>query len=84
VINRDNAVGLILLLFCAVVAGVLLYGIATGTRFHWTGPAWAGPLLFVIFLGASLWGLTTRPGRRWRWPWERNRDGQNGTPGSDR
>ena len=71
-IDRDNAIGVILLLFCALVAGVLLYGIATGTRFHWTGPAWIGPVLFVLFLGASLWMFVSKPGRRW--PWERDRD----------
>lgn len=78
-IDRDNAVGLILLLFCAIVAGVLLYGIATGTRFTWTGPAWAGPVLFFIFLGASLWMFAAKPGRRW--PWERDRDQGNDDSG---
>jgi hypothetical protein len=79
--DRDNAIGLILLAFCAVVAGVLLYGIATGTRFRWEGPAWVGPVLFVVFAGASIWGFVSRPGRSWRWPWERNRDQEEGNGG---
>jgi hypothetical protein len=71
VLNRQNAIGLLLLLICAVVAGVLLYGIATGTQFRFTGPSWVGPVLLIVFLGASLWSFAARPGRRW--PWDRNR-----------
>jgi hypothetical protein len=72
VINRDNAIGIVLLLFCAIFAGILVYGIATGTRFYWTGPAWVPPVLFALFLGASLWMFVSKPGRRW--PWERDGD----------
>ena len=32
--NRENAIGLVLLLLCAVVALVLLFSITTGTRFR--------------------------------------------------
>lgn len=81
-INRDNAIGLLLLLICALVAGVLLYGIATGTRFHWTGPAWAGPVLFALFLGASFWMFATKPGRRW--PWQRDRNESENDQSPDR
>jgi hypothetical protein len=73
--NRENAIGLILLLFCAAVAVILLYGIATGTRLHWEGPAWAGPALLIVFLGASIWSYASRPGRRW--PWQRQEDRQD-------
>jgi hypothetical protein len=70
VLNRENAIGLILLLMCAAVALVLLYSIATGTRFQFTGPSWLGTALVILFIGASLFGFVTRPGRRW--PWQRN------------
>jgi hypothetical protein len=82
VINRDNAIGLILLLICAIAAGILFNGIATGTRFYWTGPAWAGPVFFVLFLGASLWMFATKPGRRW--PWQRNGDQEGSDRGPER
>lgn len=83
--ERENLVGVVLLGLCAVVGGVLVYSIATGTRFRFTGPGWLGVLLFVVFLGASLYGLFSS-GRRWpdplagrlrrRWPWSRrDRDG---------
>ncbi len=40
--DRENAVGFLLLEFCAVVAGVLIYSIQTGTQFRFTGPSWLG------------------------------------------
>ncbi len=40
--DRENAVGFLLLGFCAVVAGVLIYSIQTGTQFRFTGPSWLG------------------------------------------
>lgn len=70
--NWENAIGLLLLLFCAAVAVVLLYSIATGTRFRFDGPSWVGTALAIIFIAATAWGFLFRPGRRW--PWERWRD----------
>ena len=75
--NRENAIGLILLVLCAAVAVVLLYSIATGTRFRFTGPSWLSTALIVLFIGASLFGWFSRPGRRW--PWQR--DKQDRDPG---
>ena len=69
-LNRENAIGLILLLMCAAVAVVLLYSIATGTRFQYTGPSWLATALVILFIGASIYGFVSRPGRRW--PWQRN------------
>lgn len=68
--DRENAIGVVLLLLCAVVAGVLLYSIGTGTRFRFTGPGWVGTALMVLFIGATIAGFFMRPGRR-RWPWQR-------------
>ena len=69
-LNRENVIGLILLLMCAAAAAALLYSIATGTRFVYTGPAWLATALVVFFIGASIYGFVSRPGRRW--PWQRN------------
>ena len=81
--DRENVIGLLLLALCAAAAGVLLFGIGTGTRWEYTGPGWLSALLAVLFFGAILYGFFTRPGRRWpdpqtgrrwRWPWSRSRD----------
>lgn len=68
--DRENAIGVILLLFCAAVAAVLLYSIGTGTRFRFTGPSWVGTALMILFIGAVVAGFFMRPGTR-RWPWDR-------------
>jgi fatty acid desaturase len=68
--NRENAIGIVLLVLCGAVAVALLYSTATGTRFRLDGPAWLGPALAILFTGAAIWGFFTRPGRRWPW----NRD----------
>ncbi len=73
-LNRENAIGLILLLLCAVVALVLLFSIATGTRFRFEGPSWLGTALVILFIGGTIYGFLLRPGRRW--PWQRNQDQQ--------
>lgn len=78
--DRENLVGLLLLGLCAAGAGVLLFGIATGTRWEYTGPGWLSIVLGVVFVGALIYGFVTRPGGRWpdprtgrqrRWPWSR-------------
>ncbi|MFN8590168.1 MAG: hypothetical protein U0031_01820 [Thermomicrobiales bacterium] len=68
--DGGNAIGYVLLALCAIVAAVLIYSIVTGTRFVFTGPAWVGTALFLLFIGASLYLFLTRPGRRW--PWQRD------------
>lgn len=81
--DRDDLIGLLLLGLCVAVGGVLVYGIATGTRFRFDGPGWLGWVLLILFLGAGLYGLLTAAGRRWPdprtgregwrrwWPWSR-------------
>ena len=61
VFNRENAIGLVLLLLCGVVALVLLYSIATGTRFRFDGPSWVGTALVILFIvGTTGHGLGGR------------------------
>jgi hypothetical protein len=74
VFNRENAIGFVLLLICAGGALVLMYSIATGTRFQYTGPAWLGTALVIAFVGASIYLFLTRPGRRWSWRRDEPRD----------
>lgn len=71
-LDRENLPGVILLALCTVVAGVLIYSIVTGTRFVWNGPSWMPMVLMVLFMGATAWGFIRQPGRRWRWPWDRD------------
>lgn len=62
--DRENAVGFLLLGLCAVVGGVLLYSIATGTRLRYTGPAWLAYLIGAAFIGALIYGfVSSRRGR---------------------
>ena len=70
--GRENAIGVVLLLLCAIVAGALIYSIGAGTRFHWTGPPWVGPVLAFLFLAAGIYSLANQ--FRGRFPWDRNRD----------
>ena len=72
--NRENAIGLILLLLCGVVALVLLLSIATGTRFRFAGPSWLGTALAILFFAGIIYGFLIRPGRRWSWPWRKDTD----------
>lgn len=72
--SRENAIGIVLLIFCAAVAVVLLSGIVTGTRYRFEGPAWVGPALAILFIGATIWSFVSQPGRRWPWDKNKNRD----------
>ena len=81
--ERGDVIGLLLLGLCVVVGGALVYEIVTGNRFRFTGPDWLGWALAILFFGGVLYGVVTS-GRRWphplagrrrRWPWSRNRNG---------
>lgn len=80
--ERENLIGFLLLALCAAVAGLLVYSLATGTSFDYTGPAWLGKAIAVVFVGIVLYGLATSR-RRWPhpltghrgWrPWHRRKD----------
>ena len=74
VFNRENAIGLVLLLLSGAVAMVLLFSIATGTRFRFAGPSWVGTALVILFFAGTIYGFLMRPGRRWSWPWSKGTD----------
>ncbi len=73
-LNRENAIGLVLLLLCGVVALVLIVSIVTGTRFRFEGPSWVGTVLVILFFAGTIYGFLIRPGRRWSWPWSKDKD----------
>ncbi|MDQ3778931.1 MAG: hypothetical protein M3354_00070 [Chloroflexota bacterium] len=84
--DRDSLIGLLLLGLCLAVGGALVYSIATGTRFQFTGPGWLGVGLMVFFFGAILYGVFSSGRRwpdpltgrgRWRWPWSRKQEGDD-------
>lgn len=58
--DRENAVGFLLLGVCVAVGGVMVFAIATGTTFTYTGPAWLGWVLFAVFVGAIGYGIFSR------------------------
>jgi protein-S-isoprenylcysteine O-methyltransferase Ste14 len=81
VFSRENAIGLILLLLCGVVALGLVFSIATGTHFRFAGPSWVRSALVILIFAGTIYGFLTRPGRRWSWPWRKDTDqDQQGRP----
>jgi hypothetical protein len=75
--DRDNAVGVILLVLCGIVAVVLVYSIATGTQFRFTGPSWLGTALVILFIGGTIYAFVRQPGRRWPWQRDDKQDQEN-------
>ena len=55
--NRDNAIGIMLLGACAVVAAILLYAIVTGQQLRVDLPPYVSWPLGIIFVGLILYGL---------------------------
>lgn len=57
--NRDNAVGLLLLGVCAVVAGYMVYVISTGKRVSLQINPTVGVILMVAFFGLLIYGFVS-------------------------
>jgi hypothetical protein len=78
--DRENIVGVLLLGVCAVIAGVLLYSIASGEQINVDIPGWLGVVLTVVFLGLIVFGFVSSGGfgRLFR---RGGRDGQGGSGG---
>jgi len=62
--NRENAIGVVLLILCAAVALFLLYLIATGQRAIYTGPDELIWVLAGVFVIGAIW-LWIKSPRRW-------------------
>jgi hypothetical protein len=56
--NRDNAVGIVFLALCAVVAGIMLYSIGTGNRIRLDVPPAVSGGLTILFIGLIIYGMT--------------------------
>jgi hypothetical protein len=55
--DKDNLVGLVFVAVCAVVAGVVVWEIATGNRITYHGPRWFLWVLGGIFAAGILYGV---------------------------
>lgn len=55
--SRDNLIGGVLLGLCGVVAVIMIYYIAKGTRPTYSGPSWLVAVLAIVFVGALGWSL---------------------------
>ncbi|MGC4192038.1 MAG: hypothetical protein QM589_12875 [Thermomicrobiales bacterium] len=55
--GRENIVGTLLLLLCAVVAGILVYSIVTGEQIEFDLPPLARTVLGIAFIGLLILGF---------------------------
>lgn len=55
--GRENIIGVLLLLFCTVVAGILVYSIVTGERVDFALPRGASTVLGIVFMGLLVLGF---------------------------
>ena len=56
--NRDNAIGFLLLGFCAVVAGIMVYYIVIGEQPSVSLPPALGFVVGALFIGLLIYGFT--------------------------
>ena len=56
--GRDNLIGLLLLVFCGVVAVILLWSIVTGDQLSVNLPPAVGWILGILFFGGLIYGFT--------------------------
>ena len=72
--NRDNAIGIMLLGACTVVAVILMYAIVTGEQLRVDFPPYISWPLGIAFVGLILYGLFSNfrdrrsSGRGHSWP----------------
>ena len=65
--NRDNAIGFLLLGFCAVVAGIMIWYIAIGETPSVDVPPAVSFAIGIVFIGLMIYGfLQSSLGRRLR------------------
>jgi hypothetical protein len=56
----ENFIGVLLAGLCLVVAGIIIWSMATDRELTYNGPSWLPPILGVVILGVSLWGMAQR------------------------
>ena len=54
--DKDNFIGVLFVLLCAAVAGVLIWEIMTGNRLTYGGPRWLLWVIGAVFFGGILYG----------------------------
>jgi len=61
----ENLIGVLLAGLCLVIAGVMIWAMATDRELTYNGPSWLPWILMVVILGGSIWGMAQRfRGRR--------------------
>ena len=56
----ENFIGVLLAGLCLVIAGVMIWAMATDRELTYNGPSWLPWILMVIILGGSIWGMAQR------------------------
>jgi hypothetical protein len=56
----ENLIGVLLAGLCVVIAGVMIWAMATDRELSYNGPSWLPWILMVVILGGSLWGVAQR------------------------
>lgn len=56
----DNLIGVLLAGLCLIVAGIMIWAMATGREFTYSGPSWLPWILLIVILGGSIWGIAQR------------------------
>jgi hypothetical protein len=56
----ENLIGVLLAGLCVVIAGVMIWAMATDRELTYNGPSWLPWILMVVILGGSLWGVAQR------------------------
>ncbi len=59
--GRENLIGMLLLVFCGVVAVILVWSIATGERLSVNIPPVVGWIIGALFIGGLIYGFTQGP-----------------------
>jgi hypothetical protein len=56
----ENLIGVLLAGLCLIIAGVMIWAMATDRELTYNGPSWLPWILMVVILGGSLWGMAQR------------------------
>lgn len=56
----ENLIGVLLAGLCLIVAGIMIWAMATDRQLTYNGPGWLPWILMIIILGGSIWGVAQR------------------------